>query len=118
MPARLIDGVAARLAGGPEPAPGYRYPAPYDLTAKPCDALPGELFTALTADGTWSESFTQHEAFSVAGTNVKIGCTREPAAKETVTVTQTISATRTRRPPIPGSCARPSGLGGVAGSDR
>ncbi|MEV4143918.1 hypothetical protein AB0J40_09640 [Amycolatopsis sp. NPDC049691] len=90
---KLVDGVAARLADRPEPAPGYRYPAPYDLTAKPCDALPDGLFTALTshpAGGSRSESFTLHEAFSVSGSNVKIGCARESAARETMTVTQTI----------------------------
>lgn len=91
--AKLIDGVAARLAEGPKPAPAYRYPAPYDLTAKPCDALPDGLFTALTshpADGSRSESFTQHEASSVSGTNIKISCTRASAERETMTVTQTI----------------------------
>lgn len=91
--AKLIDGVAARLAEGPKPAPAYRYPAPYDLTAKPCDALPDGLFTALTshpADGSRSESFTQHEAFSVSGMNIKISCTRASAERETMTVTQTI----------------------------
>ncbi|SEF38189.1 hypothetical protein SAMN05421837_11923 [Amycolatopsis pretoriensis] len=91
--AKLIDGVAARLAAGPKPAPGYHYPAPYDLTAKPCDALPDGLFTALTAHpaaGSRSETFTLREAFSVSGSNIKISCARESAARETVMVTQTI----------------------------
>ncbi|MEU4519119.1 hypothetical protein AB0F52_10450 [Amycolatopsis sp. NPDC024027] len=91
--AKLIDGIAARLAEGPKPAPEYRYPAPYDLVAKPCDALPAELFRALTGhptDGTESETLAQHEVLSVSGTDVKISCARASTAGEAVAVTQTI----------------------------
>ncbi|MFJ1761269.1 hypothetical protein ACIOD2_13180 [Amycolatopsis sp. NPDC088138] len=93
MLAKLVDGVAANLAAGPKPAPGYRYPAPYDLPAKPCDALPVALFTTLTGrptDGKVGESRTAREAFSVSGDRIEMSCTRASAAQETVTVTQTI----------------------------
>jgi hypothetical protein len=91
--AKLIDGVAGNLAAGPKPPPGYRYPAPYDLPAKPCDSLPIALFTTLTAhptDGTETAWLAPHETFSYPETNVKIKCVRASKVPETVTVMRTI----------------------------
>ncbi len=91
--AKLIDGIAANLAAGPKPAPEYRYPAPYDLAAKPCDALPLDVVTALTShptDGEQTEVLPVTEGFIFPGLNVRMECWRATKATEDVRLKRTI----------------------------
>jgi hypothetical protein len=91
--AKLIDGIAGNLAAGPKPMIEYRYPAPYNLVPKPCDALPINLFTALTAhptDGSESVTLSRQEEFGITERNIRMACSRASTAPETVTVSQRI----------------------------
>ncbi|MFG1642461.1 hypothetical protein ACGFMK_19405 [Amycolatopsis sp. NPDC049252] len=60
------------------------------------EAMPAKLVDGVAAgpkpptDGKVGESRTAHEAFSVSGDRIEMGCTRASATQETVPVTQTI----------------------------
>jgi hypothetical protein len=99
--AKLIDGITRNIAAGPRPMPGHSYPEPYNLTAEPCDAMPPEVFTAVTdrpTDGLQKDLFGVDENSVVNHHAIQITCQRmsllnrtghDPA---TLSVEQTIYA--------------------------
>ncbi|MBE1493879.1 hypothetical protein H4696_000979 [Amycolatopsis lexingtonensis] len=77
--AKLIDGITRNVAAGPRPMPEHRYPEPYQLTAEPCDAMPPEVFTAVTGlptDGLQKDLFSVDENYVVNDNAVQITCQR------------------------------------------
>ncbi|MCR6488683.1 hypothetical protein M8542_38230 [Amycolatopsis sp. OK19-0408] len=78
---KLIDGITANIAAGPRPMPEHSYPEPYHLTAaKPCDAMPPEVFTAVTdqpTDGLQRDLFDVDENSVVSHNAVQITCQRQ-----------------------------------------
>lgn len=77
--AKLVDGITANIAAGPRPMPEHGYPEPYALTAKPCDAMPPEVFTAITGlptDGLQQDLFDEDENSVVNHNAVQVTCRR------------------------------------------
>ncbi|OXM68535.1 hypothetical protein CF165_13645 [Amycolatopsis vastitatis] len=77
--AKLIDGVTRNIAAGPRPMPEHSYPEPYGLTAEPCDAMPPEVFTAVTdlpTDGLQKDLFGVDEHDVVNNRAIEITCER------------------------------------------
>jgi hypothetical protein len=77
--AKLIDGITKNIAAGPRPMPERSYPEPYNLTAKPCDAMPPEVFTTVTGlptDGLQKDLFDVDENYVVNNHAVQITCER------------------------------------------
>lgn len=77
--AKLIDGVTRNIAAGPRPMPEHSYPEPYGLTAKPCDAMPPEVFTAVTGlptNGLQKDLFGVDEHDVVNNHAIQITCER------------------------------------------
>ncbi|MEQ0560989.1 hypothetical protein ABJI51_18040 [Amycolatopsis sp. NEAU-NG30] len=77
--AKLVDGITRNIAAGPRSMPERSYPEPYNLVARPCDALPPEVFTAVTAlptDGLQKEIFGEGENFGVLRNAIQITCSR------------------------------------------
>ncbi|WP_329051131.1 hypothetical protein OG738_03440 [Amycolatopsis sp. NBC_01488] len=77
--AKLIDGITKNITAGPRPMPEHSYPDPYHLTAEPCDAMPPEVFTAVTGrptDGLQRDLFGVDESSVVNHHAVQITCQR------------------------------------------
>lgn len=77
--AKIADGIAKNIADGPRPMPEHTYPEPYNLTAKPCDALPPEIFTTVTGkptNGMQKDLFARDEFPSLSHTSIEITCER------------------------------------------
>ncbi|WIX91349.1 hypothetical protein [Amycolatopsis sp. DG1A-15b] len=96
--AKLIDGITKNIAAGPRPMPDRSYPEPYNLTAKPCDAMPPEVFTTVTGlptGGLQKDLFSVDENDVVNNHAIQITCQRMSLLDRTERDAATLSVEQT-----------------------